>query len=166
MHYNWNWAILLAASPEGGGSWLGYLLVGLAWSLATALCAWVIALALGALVGTLRTTPLEWVARLCAAYVEVFRNVPLLAPDFHEFAASGAEYGYEGTAEMVAAATSAGDGPISVTDMRGWLLADGLVMLKYTAENQGRRANRTSLWRRTDAGHWQMFHHQGTPTGR
>lgn len=88
----------------------------------------------------------------------------LLAPDFHEFAASGAEYGYEGTAEMVAAATSAGDGPISVTDMRGWLLADGLVMLKYTSENQGWRANRTSLWRRTAPGRWQIFHHQGTVT--
>jgi len=89
----------------------------------------------------------------------------LLAPDFHEFGASGAEYGYTGTAEMVAAATSAGDEPITVENMRGWLLADGLVMLKYTSENKGRRANRTSLWRRTGAGHWQMFHHQGTVTG-
>ena len=89
----------------------------------------------------------------------------LLAPDFHEFGASGAEYGYAGTAEMVAAATSAGDQPITVANMRGWLLADGLVMLKYTSENKGRRANRTSLWRRTGAGHWQMFHHQGTVTG-
>ena len=89
----------------------------------------------------------------------------LLAPDFHEFGASGAEYGYAGTAEMVAAVASAGDEPITVANMRGWLLADGLVMLKYTSENKGRRANRTSLWRRTGAGHWQMFHHQGTVTG-
>ena len=90
----------------------------------------------------------------------------LLAPDFHEFGASGREYGYEGTAEMVAAASSAGDAPITVANMRGWLLADGLEMLKYTSEHHGRWANRTSLWRRTEAGHWQMFHHQGTLTGR
>ena len=89
----------------------------------------------------------------------------LLAPDFHEFGASGAEYGYAGTAEMVAAGMAGDDEPIIVANMRGWLLADGLVMLKYTSEHGGRRANRTSLWRRTGAGHWQMFHHQGTPTG-
>ena len=86
----------------------------------------------------------------------------LLAPDFHEFGASGAEYGYAGTAAKVAAAMTAADEPITVANMRGWLLADGLVMLKYTSEHHGRRANRTSLWRRTGAGHWQMFHHQGT----
>ena len=94
------------------------------------------------------------------------RLVRLLAPDFHEFGASGAEYGYEGTAEMVAASTASGDEPITVENMRGWLLADGLVMLKYTSEHHGRRANRTSLWSRTEAGNWQMFHHQGTLTGR
>jgi hypothetical protein len=67
---------------------------------------------------------------------------------------------------MVAADMASDDEPIIVENMRGWLLADGLVMLKYTSENQGRRANRTSLWRRTGAGHWQVFHHQGTLTGR
>jgi len=90
----------------------------------------------------------------------------LLAPDFHEFGASGAEYGYEGTAEMVAAGMAGDDEPITVAKMRGWLLADGLVMLKYTSEHHGRRANRTSLWRRTEAGQWQVFHHQGTLTAR
>jgi ribonuclease HI len=86
----------------------------------------------------------------------------LLAPDFHEFGASGTEYGYQEATEMVAADTAPDDEPITVANMRGWLLADGLVMLKYTSEHHGRRANRTSLWRRTGAGHWQMFHHQGT----
>jgi hypothetical protein len=42
------------------------------------------------------------------------------------------------------------------------LLADGLVMVKYTSSSRWRRANRTSLWRRTEFGHWQIFHHQGT----
>lgn len=90
----------------------------------------------------------------------------LLAPDFHEFGASGGEIGYDGTAAYVAAATNPNGMPIKVENMRGWLLADGLVMLKYTSESQGRRANRTSLWRRTVNGRWQIFHHQGTPTAR
>jgi hypothetical protein len=88
----------------------------------------------------------------------------LLAPDFHEFGASGGEIGYEGTAEQVAAATDPDDEPIMVENMRGWLLADGLVMVKYTCQNHGRRSNRTSLWRRVAPGHWQVFHHQGTIT--
>jgi glutamate/aspartate transport system permease protein len=82
VQYNWNWGILLRPAADAVGSWLEYLLVGLAWTLATALSAWVIALALGALVGTLRTAPLKWVARACAAYVEIFRNIPLLVQMF------------------------------------------------------------------------------------
>jgi glutamate/aspartate transport system permease protein len=47
-----------------------------------ALAAWVIALTLGVLVGTLRTTPSAWVRGVCTAYVEVFRNIPLLVQMF------------------------------------------------------------------------------------
>lgn len=90
----------------------------------------------------------------------------LLAPDFHEFGASGGEIGHAGTAELVARSTDPDDEPIKIENMRGQLLADGLVMVKYTSENHGRRSNRTSLWRRTEAGHWQIFHHQGTITNR
>ena len=90
----------------------------------------------------------------------------LLAADFHELGSSGGEFGYEGTAARVAAATRPGDEPVHVENMRGWLLADGLVMLKYTSEHLGRRANRTSLWRRTASGDWQIFHHQGTRAAR
>ena len=42
----------------------------------------IIALALGATVGTLRTTPMAWVVRLGNAYVEIFRNIPLLVQMF------------------------------------------------------------------------------------
>jgi glutamate/aspartate transport system permease protein len=58
------------------------LLVGLEWSIITALCAWVIALVVGSVVGTLRTTTNAWVVRLGNAYVEIFRNVPLLVQLF------------------------------------------------------------------------------------
>jgi len=86
----------------------------------------------------------------------------LLAPDFHEFGTSGGEIGYEGTAARVAEDTDPNGEPILVEDMHGWLLAEGLVMLKYVSENSGRRSNRTALWRRVEPGHWQVFHHQGT----
>jgi hypothetical protein len=62
----------------------------------------------------------------------------------------------------VAAATDPDGAPIQVENMRGRLLADGLAMLKYTSQNEGRRSNRTSLWRRTASGQWQIFHHQDT----
>jgi glutamate/aspartate transport system permease protein len=82
VNYNWNWGILLSPEPGGTGTYLYYLIVGLGWTLATALAAWIIALAVGSIVGTLRTTPLPWVVRLGNAYVEIFRNVPLIVQMF------------------------------------------------------------------------------------
>ena len=82
MNYNWDWRVFLAAEPGGTGTYLKYLVVGLGWTLATALAAWVIALAIGSVVGTLRTTPHKWVVRLGNAYVEIFRNVPLIVQMF------------------------------------------------------------------------------------
>ncbi|MGH8741144.1 MAG: amino acid ABC transporter permease [Burkholderiales bacterium] len=82
MKYNWNWGIFFDLEPGASGSYLQYLIAGLGWTLATALAAWVIALALGVAVGTLRTTPWRWVVVLCTAYVEIFRNIPLLVQMF------------------------------------------------------------------------------------
>lgn len=82
MNYNWNWGIFFETAPDASGTYLDTLLVGLRWTLATALSAWVIALLLGAIVGTLRTTPLKWAVRLGNAYVELFRNIPLLVQMF------------------------------------------------------------------------------------
>ena len=82
MNYNWHWQVLLEPEPGGTGTYLHYLLVGLGWTLATALAAWVIALVVGAVVGTLRTTPLKWVVRAGNLYVEIFRNVPLIVQMF------------------------------------------------------------------------------------
>ena len=82
MNYHWNWRIFWAQSPDGAGTYLHTLIVGLGWTLAVALCAWVLALALGMLVGVARTTPLRWLVRLGNAWVEIFRNVPLLVQMF------------------------------------------------------------------------------------
>ena len=82
MHYHWNWKIFWAQSPDGSGTYLHTLLVGLGWTLAVALLAWAIALVLGVLVGVARTTPLRWLSRLGNAYVELFRDIPLLVQMF------------------------------------------------------------------------------------
>ena len=82
MNYNWQWSIYLQPAADGSGTWLNFLVIGLWWTLGTALAAWVIALLIGSAVGTLRTTPMKWVVRLGNAYVEIFRNVPLLAQMF------------------------------------------------------------------------------------
>ena len=58
------------------------LIAGLGWTLATALIAWIIALSLGALIGTMRTTPTKWMVMVGNAYVELFRNIPLLVQMF------------------------------------------------------------------------------------
>jgi glutamate/aspartate transport system permease protein len=80
--YTWHWQVLLEPEPGGTGTYLHYLVVGLGWTLATALAAWVLALAIGAVVGTVRTTPVRWAARLGDLYVEIFRNVPLIVQMF------------------------------------------------------------------------------------
>ena len=82
MGYNWNWGVLLQQEPGATGTYLHYLVVGLVWTLATGVAAWIIALIIGSVVGTLRTTGSVWVDRICHAYVEVFRNIPLIVQMF------------------------------------------------------------------------------------
>jgi len=82
VNYHWNWRIFWELSPDATGTYLDLLLSGLAWTLATSACAWIIALLLGAIVGVLRTLPSRALARASGAYVEVFRNVPLLVQLF------------------------------------------------------------------------------------
>jgi glutamate/aspartate transport system permease protein len=82
MNYHWNWAIFGEMSPDGVHTYWQTLLSGLGWTVATSLTAWLMALALGLAVGTLRTLPSPWLRRLGTAYVELFRNVPLLVQMF------------------------------------------------------------------------------------
>jgi glutamate/aspartate transport system permease protein len=82
MHYNWNWRIFWELSPDGVNTYWDTLVSGLLWTLSTSLAGWVMALALGMLVGTLRTLPNAWIRRAGTAYVEIFRNIPLLVQMF------------------------------------------------------------------------------------
>src|SRR5262249_44070470 len=82
MSYNWNWGIFFQLSPDGTYTYLQLLLFGAGWTIATALLAWAIALSVGAIVGVIRTSPVPWLVRLGNAYVELFRNIPLLVQMF------------------------------------------------------------------------------------
>lgn len=82
MNYTWNWGIFWEPVAAGEGFYWQWLLSGLGWTVATALLAWVIALAFGILIGVIRTLPSPWLARAGNAYVEVFRNIPLLVQMF------------------------------------------------------------------------------------
>ena len=80
--YEWKWSVLWAASSDGVTSYLMTLLHGLRWTLVVGLSAWVVALALGTLVGIARTFKGGWLARLAEAYVELLRSVPLIVQMF------------------------------------------------------------------------------------
>ncbi|MBL8431182.1 MAG: amino acid ABC transporter permease [Dechloromonas sp.] len=82
MAYNWNWQVFLQPSATGEGTYLTWLLEGLKWTVTLSLSAWVIALVVGSIIGVLRTVPNRWLGLLAAAYVEVFRNIPLLVQLF------------------------------------------------------------------------------------
>ena len=82
MNYHWNWRIFGELSPDGMHTYLGTFWVGLQWTLATALLAWCLALLLGITVGCLRTARARPLVILSKAYIEVFRNIPLLVQMF------------------------------------------------------------------------------------
>jgi glutamate/aspartate transport system permease protein len=82
MNYNWNWGIFWEMSADGRHTWAMTLVMGLGWTLATAFCAGIIALLLGSFIGVIRTTPNKWAGRFGNAYVELFRNIPLLVQLF------------------------------------------------------------------------------------
>ena len=82
MSYQWNWDVFLQPSATGDDTYLGWMFAGLKMTITLSLSAWVIALLLGAIVGVLRTAPNKVLAGLATAYVELFRNIPLLVQLF------------------------------------------------------------------------------------
>ena len=77
-----DWNIFFQPAFDGSGTYLRFLLVGLEWTLLLSITAWILAFVVGSIVGVLRTLPGKLLPGLGAAYVEVFRNVPLLVQLF------------------------------------------------------------------------------------
>lgn len=82
MGFSLDWSVFLQELPEGGVYYWEMLLSGLWWTLGVAACSWVIAMLAGSVVGTLRTTNSPVLVFLGNAWVELFRNVPLLVQMF------------------------------------------------------------------------------------
>ena len=82
VNYNWNWHIFFEPNPTGTGTYLDLLLSGLWLTVKTALLAWIIALIFGTIIGILRSLPSKTASWVGFAYVEFFRNMPLLVQLF------------------------------------------------------------------------------------
>jgi len=82
VSYHWNWHIFFEPAPDGTGTYLDMLLAGLVLTIETSICAWIIALFFGAIVGVMRTLPSKTASGIGFCYVEFFRNIPLLVQLF------------------------------------------------------------------------------------
>jgi glutamate/aspartate transport system permease protein len=90
----WDWQVFCTETTTGeqiagcfgkGGdqTYLNWILSAWGWTLTVALSALVVALLTGVVIGTLRTLPNSpWLVRLGHAWVELFRNIPLLVQIF------------------------------------------------------------------------------------
>ncbi len=78
----WDWQVFL--QDDGSGrTYLEWMLEAWRWTLAVAGTSWLVAMGVGALVGTLRTlSDRPVLVRLANAWVELFRNIPLLVQIF------------------------------------------------------------------------------------
>ena len=79
---NWDWKVFL--NDDGSGrTYLEWMMSAWGWTLSVAAAAWIVALVVGALMGTMRTLPNSpWLVRLGNFWVELFRNIPLLVQIF------------------------------------------------------------------------------------
>ena len=77
-----DWQVFL--NDDGSGrTYLQWMMDAWGWTLSVAGSAWVVAMVMGSLMGTLRTLPNSpWLARLANVWIELFRNIPLLVQIF------------------------------------------------------------------------------------
>jgi len=80
---NWDWQVFLQDPGGEYPSYLQWMLSAWGWTVSVALLALIVALVLGSLIGIIRTLPdSPWLVRLGNAWVELFRNIPLLVQIF------------------------------------------------------------------------------------
>jgi len=88
----------------------------------------------------------------------------LLHPDFVEFGASGRKWDRSQTiTSLTGGQPPGGQAAITASEITGARLADDVVHVTCVSLRDRRRARRSSIWRRTDAG-WRIYFHQGTLT--
>ena len=76
MNYNWNWGILFEEP------YFDWQISGVEWTLFVSAIAWIIAFSLGSIVGVARTVDSVPIRAVATAYVELFRNIPLIVQMF------------------------------------------------------------------------------------
>ena len=77
----WDWQVFLQ-DTGGGRTYLEWLMSAWGWTLSVSVLSLIVALAVGSLMGILRTTPNKWLVLLGECWTELFRNVPLLVQLF------------------------------------------------------------------------------------
>lgn len=77
-----DFSVFFQPAFSGGGIYLDWIVSGVKWTLTVSLFAWLIAFSVGSVLGVMRTTPVAWLRVPATAYVELFRNVPLLVQMF------------------------------------------------------------------------------------
>ncbi|MFT3734243.1 MAG: amino acid ABC transporter permease [Rhodocyclaceae bacterium] len=82
MNYNWNWGIFFQQVSSSDHTFLDWMFIGLGWTVAVTLSAWIVALVFGLVMGTLRTVPNKYLAAIGTIWVEIFRNIPILVQLF------------------------------------------------------------------------------------
>lgn len=78
---SWDWQVFLQ-DTGGGETYLDWMLSAWGWTLSVSGLALIVALAVGSLMGILRTTPNKWLVLIGDAWTELFRNIPLLVQIF------------------------------------------------------------------------------------
>ena len=81
MGSNWDWQVFLQ-DTGGGRTYLAWLMSAWGWTLSVAALSLIVALAVGSLMGILRTVPNKGWVFIGDAWTELFRNVPLLVQIF------------------------------------------------------------------------------------
>ena len=76
-----DWSFFLR-DTGGGETYLHWMMTAWGWTLAVAALALIVALAVGSIMGILRTTPSKALVAIGNTWTEVFRNVPLLVQIF------------------------------------------------------------------------------------
>lgn len=82
MALNMSLDTLFETSLMSDDPWWEYVLFGAGWTLTLTVCAFALALLMGTVVGTLRTTENKVVRGFCEAWIELFRNIPLIVQMF------------------------------------------------------------------------------------